>query len=100
MAPGESKEVTITLKWENSILNFGEKKNTAEVEGSTNPYGYEDKTKDNNTGEEITVFSVKTGIGDQITIIKIIIITLTASLFICLIAGIEILVLKRKQNKG
>ena len=31
LAPGESKEVEIILKWINNESNFGEKKNVAEV---------------------------------------------------------------------
>lgn len=95
--PGESKELKMTLKWDNNITNFGEKKNTASIEKVSNPYGYENSNKAKGAGSASIVISVGTGVEEKVTIIRIIIIALTTCMVICLIAGIEILILKRKK---
>ena len=97
--PGETREVHITTKWKNSVTNFGDKTNIAVVINSSNPYGYEDKNKDNNEGKAIVVISVGTGIETAVTAARIVMVTFIGSMTICLIAGIEMLIKERKQKK-
>ena len=67
--PGESKEIQITLRWENSESNLGQKVNVAEITGDYNEYGAKDidSTPGNNKdGEDdqdnaIAMLSIKTG---------------------------------------
>ncbi len=99
LAPGESKEVEIILKWINNESNFGEKKNVAEVNDSTNPYHYEDKNTANNYGEVTTIFSIKTGAEEKINQIKIIEIILIGGIFSITFIGIISLIRKNKYNK-
>ena len=87
----------MTIKWNNSETNFGEKKNIAELEKVSNKYGYKNNSKAKGEDEVTVVISVGTGLEEKITIVRIIVIALTASMFICLIAAIEILILKRKK---
>ena len=88
LKPGESKEVRIILKWNNNLLNFGEKKNTASLEGSSNEYGYEDKKGENDIGLAGIVFSIQTGkdlrreIGNMVLLIL--------SMVACIIIGIKV----------
>lgn len=95
--PGESKEITITGRWKNAQTNFGEKKATVEIKNITNPFNYEEKDKTNNTASVSTLISVGTGLEEKITIVRIIVIVFTACMVICLIGGIEILILKKKK---
>ena len=97
LKPGERKEITMTLKWDNGKTNFGEKKNIVQIVEVSNPYKYKESNEQNNTDSVSTVVSVGTGLEEKITIIRIIVITLTACMVICLFAGIEILILKRKE---
>ena len=95
LKPNESKEFTIIMKWKNSKTNFGEIKNTAQAEGITNKYNYKNTSDSKDTIS--VVISVGTGLEEKITIIRVIVIALTTCMVICLIAGIEILVLKKQQ---
>ena len=97
LKPNESKEITIKMKWKNSKTNFGEIKNIAQAEGITNRYNYENENPNDSTDGISVVISVGTGLEEQVTIIRIIVIALTASMVICLFAGIEILILKKIQ---
>lgn len=81
--PGESKEVRITVQWENNASNFGEKKNTAEIKESTNLYNYKDKKQDNDLGEATVIFSIKTGSEELMTIIKIVDVILVLGIVMC-----------------
>ncbi len=69
LEPGESAEVQITLRWENSETNLGQKINIAEITDAENPYGASDvdSTPNNNVdGEDdqdnaIAMLSITTG---------------------------------------
>ena len=93
LAIGESLKVRITLKWKNSEFNFGEKKNIATLEGSTNEFGYinQSATDSKNNEPESTasvLISLHTGLNEKISII-IVLITL-------ILIGIAIIMKKRK----
>lgn len=97
LKPGESKEIPIRLRWDNNVSNFGERKNVAELLEVSNPYGYENKNESNADAISI-VISVGTGLEEKVTIVRIIIIALTECMVICLLAAIEIAILRRKKN--
>ena len=84
LKPGESAEVQITLRWENSETNLGQKVNVAEITSDYNEYGAKDvdSTPNNNKDgeddqdEAIAMLSIGTGrtpiyIGIIITTISI-----------------------------
>ena len=91
----ETKEVKITLKWENSKLNFGEKKNIAKLEDSKNPYEYKDKNKENDIAEKTIIFTIKTGEDTRIEIIKLIASSLTGLILI----SFGLIFIYRKKQK-
>lgn len=99
LQPGESKKLTMTLKWDNNKNNFGEKKNIVEIVKCTNPYNYNETNLKDNKATESTIISIATGKDEQTTVLRIIIITLVSCMVICLMAGIEILFLEKiKRN--
>lgn len=100
LKPGATKELKMTVKWQNSKTNFGVKENIVKVQNSTNKYNYKESNETNNIDKVETIISVGTGIEQEITIVKIILIALTAGIAICMIAGIETVILKRKLNKN
>ena len=97
LKPNESKELIIIMKWKNSKTNFGEIKNIAQASEISNKYNYKNENISNSTDSLSIVVSVGTGLEEKITIVRIIVIVLTACMVICLFAGIEILVLKKRQ---
>ena len=99
LKPNENKEILITMKWKNSKTNFGEMKNTAQAIGMINKYDYKNENLSNSTGSSSVVISVGTGLEEKVTIVRIIIICLTASMVICLLCGIEIIILNKRKNK-
>lgn len=96
LEPKEEKQLEITVKWENSDMNFGEKKNTAQLKELTNVYEYKEANLENNISSESTLISVKTGLQERDTIVTIISIILTEIMIIFLIVGLEVFVLKKK----
>ena len=72
--PGESKEINLVLKWENSGNNIGEKENKVEITKTSNEYNIEeidarakDRYKTNNVSISTSLFSIITG-GENIKI--------------------------------
>ena len=96
--PGETKQVRITVKWKNSVTNFGEKMNTAMVINSSNPYGYEDKNKENDEGKSLVVISVGTGIETAVTAARIIMVAFIGSMTVCLVATIELMIKQKRKE--
>ena len=96
--PGETKQVRITVKWKNSVTNFGEKMNTAMVINSSNPYGYEDKNKENDEGKSLVVISVGTGIETAVTAARIIMVAFIGSMTVCLVAAIELMIKQKRKE--
>ena len=96
--PGETKQVSITVKWKNSVTNFGEKTNTAMVVNSSNPYGYEDKNKENDEGKSLVVISVGTGIETAVTAARIIMVAFIGSMTVCLVAAIELMIKQKRKE--
>ena len=83
LAIGESLKVRITLKWKNSQINFGEKKNIATLEGSTNEFGYINQSVAEKEGSSASVlFSLHTGLDEKITILIVLILLVLISIAI------------------
>ena len=69
LEPGESAEVPVVLKWENSASNLGIKNNIAEISKDRNEYGVTDidstpgnfKLEEDDTDDAPVMLSVKTG---------------------------------------
>ncbi len=91
LGAGESKELTITLIWENSEENLGPKSNKAELVEGENLANYEDTNKEDNTSEATIVISIKTG-----EVVSIIIITLMMTI---IITGAVILIITKGFGK-
>lgn len=87
LKPGESAEVTITLRWKNSKDNLGTKINTAEISKDENEYNTPDidSTPDNNIeGEDDqdtapVVLSVSTGSEPTYIVLTITVMTILAT---------------------
>lgn len=96
LKPGEYKEIPITLKWENSTLNFGKKENTAELSKVSNKYGYKNSNESNGNKNSVTVFiSITTGPNENITISQIIITTVIINI---IFLAIILILIKKKNN--
>lgn len=91
--PEESKNLEITLKWENSEKNLGPKESTVKITKTENEAKYEDTNEKDNASEVTIVVSIKTGI-----VVSMIIITMIlGSLGIC---GYVIITTMNKMGKG
>ncbi len=89
---GESKELTVTLIWENSEENLGSKSNKAELVGGENVANYEDTNKEDDISEATIVISIKTG--ETVSIIILIMLTIS-----CIISGYLIFWVAPRKGK-
>lgn len=76
LATGEKQEVRITLRWKNSEINFGEKKNVATLSGSSNEFGYPNQGSNDSKTTEIQatasmLVSLHTGMNEKIIIVTV-----------------------------
>ncbi len=76
---GQSKNLSIALRWENKENNLGAKTNEARIEESKNLANFEETNKEDNISKATIVLSIKTG---EVVSIIIIMMILT-SLGIC-----------------
>ncbi len=72
---GESKELTVTLIWENSEENLGSKSNKAELKEGINEANYKDISKEDDKSEATIVISIKTG--ETVSIIILVMLTIS-----------------------
>lgn len=77
---GETKHLSMTLKWINGESNFGLKANAVNITNTENEAGYDETTLDDNVSTATVITSIKTGE----TVSPIVIAMLTGSLVICL----------------
>ena len=84
---GESKNLELILKWENTEENLGTKTSTTKIINTENKANYKDTNKKDDIAEITTIISIKTGEIVSNTIIMIIVL----SLGICSIIGISIM---------
>ena len=61
LQPGETKELTVVLRWIKNSNNFGLQINTVVLTNVSNPANYEETNLDDNTSTAEVIFSVKTG---------------------------------------
>jgi hypothetical protein len=80
LQPGESKNITVKVKWLRGEENLGIKENTVKLEDIENPAKFEEISIEDNSSSATVVISIKTGETIK-TIIKVL---LTTSLMICL----------------
>ena len=91
--PGESRDLSITLKWINKESNLGAKSNTVKIEGTENDSNYTDRNREDDTSSATIIVSIKTGW--QVS--AIIIVTLIVSF---IITGYMIILLINRMGKG
>jgi hypothetical protein len=80
LQPGESKNITVKLRWLKGETNLGIKENTVSLVDIQNDKGYAELTTEDNSSKTVVVISIKTGETIK-TIVKVLLI---ASLMICL----------------
>ena len=61
LQPGETKELTVVLRWIRNGDNFGLQINTVVLTNISNPANYEETDLEDNTSTAEVIFSVKTG---------------------------------------
>ena len=66
--PGESKDIEVVLRWNNSEANFGQKINKVSLTKTSNLAGYEESNLEDNTDECSMLLTIATGIEETQTI--------------------------------
>ena len=61
LKPGESRDLTLTLRWINQEDHLGAKSNTAKIAGIENDANYTDRNKEDDISTATIVVSIKTG---------------------------------------
>ena len=92
LQPGETKELTVVLRWIRNGDNFGLQINTVVLTNVSNPANYEEINIEDNTSTAEVIFSVKTGGIDTA-------IVLGAALIIMIGALMITIYLKEKKKK-
>ena len=69
--PGEYKEIDIVLRWNKEADNFGEKDNLVILSNISNPAGYEDIYKEDNSSRAKMIVTISTGLdrNDKIVVV-------------------------------
>ena len=89
--PGEYKEIEVTLRVNKGSENFGEKDNMVILTETSNPAGYEDVDREDNSDTSSMILSVATGLDRNNIIVKIGIVQI--------VLGITIVVLMSYKKK-
>ena len=92
LQPGETKELTVVLRWIRNGDNFGLQINTVVLTNVSNPANYEEINIEDNTSTAEVIFSVKTGGVDTAIIIGTALIVMIGALMITIY-------LKEKKKK-
>ena len=82
LQPGETKELTVVLRWIRNGDNFGLQINTVVLTNVSNPANYEEINIEDNTSTAEVIFSVKTGGVDTAIIIGTALIIMIGALMI------------------
>ena len=82
LQPGETKELTVVLKWIKNTNNFGLQTNIVTLQNITNPANYEETDISDNTSVAEVLLSVKTGGTDTAIIIGTALIIMVGALII------------------
>ena len=91
--PGEYKEIEIVLRWNKGADNFGEKDNLVVLSNISNPAGYEDIYKEDNSSRDKMIVAISTGLdrNDKIVVI--------GTIQIVLAIAVGLLVSYKKKKK-
>ena len=92
LQPGETKELTVVLRWIRNSNNFGLQINTVVLTNISNPANYEETNLEDNTSTAEVIFSVKTGGIDTAIILGTALIVMVGALMITIY-------LKEKKKK-
>ena len=69
--PGEHKDIEIVLRWNGGENNLGEKDNTVILSTTTNPAGYQDINKEDNSSKSKMLITIATGLDSNDRVIMI-----------------------------
>ena len=69
--PGEHKDIEIVLRWNRGENNLGEKDNTVILSTTTNPAGYQDINKEDNSSKSKMLITIATGLDSNDRVIMI-----------------------------
>lgn len=91
--PGEYKEIEIILRWNKGEENFGNKNNTVMINNLSNPAGFEDSNKEDNSSKSEMLLGIATGLdrNDKIIIVA------TVQILLAITLGILITYKKKKR---
>ena len=92
LEPGQERSYNVIMRWNPSENNLGMKENIAEIVKVDNEAGFEEITIEDNKGKADLVISIKTGVEDNNTIVKL------AILAIFVILGITVTVIIKKNK--
>lgn len=92
LAPGETKELIIVLKWIPGQSNFGDLVNIVELEDVVNPANYTETTEEDNKSTADLVVSISTGENRSLTNV------LVELAILIVIAGVIVLLEKKLKN--
>ena len=93
LEPGETKTLSLSLKWQNAEKNLGSKIALSKIESTKNEANFEETNKNDNQATSTIIVSIKTGVIVSIAIIIMII----TSLLIC---GYIIITTANRMGKG
>ena len=82
LQPGETKELTVVLRWIKNSNNFGLQVNTVTLQKVENPANYEETDLSDNTAIAEVIFSVKTGGIDTAIVLGTALIVMVGALII------------------
>ena len=88
---GESKTLSIALKWKNKEENLGSQTNTVKIEETNNSANFKDTNEQDNKSEATVIVSIKTGETVSIIIVGMIIVALVITGYITYI------IIRKKQ---
>ncbi len=91
--PGEYKEIKIVLRWNKGDDNFGQKDNTVILSSVSNPAGYVDINKEDDSDKSEMIISISTGLEPQIKTSVVI------GILLCLIITSFVIIKKIKKVK-
>ena len=91
--PGEYKEIKIVLRWNKGDDNFGQKDNTVILSSVSNPAGYVDINKEDDSDKSEMIISISTGLEPKIKTSVVI------GILLCLIITSFVIIKKLKKVK-
>ncbi len=96
LEPGETREYTIWLRYDNYLTNLGTKENKVRIAGTNNEAGFKDINTGNDESTASIIIAISTGLGRTGDIIMIILLTIVIG---GISAAIVVQGIKRKKGK-